>query len=93
MNRKIAIDVKGEIKNCPSIPKSYGNVKNTSLLQVASEKDFQQLWQVKKDNIAVCKDCEFRHVCTDCRAFTEDGELYGKPSKCNYDPYTATWVI
>jgi len=40
----------------------------------------------------VCKDCEFRYVCTDCRAYRADAEdLYSKRARCSYDPYTATW--
>ena len=47
---------------------------------------------IQKDQIAVCKDCEFRYICTDCRAYKEDPEDdYSKPLKCGYDPYTGVW--
>lgn len=91
LNKKIAIDVDGNIKNCPSMNTSYGNIKNMSLEEIAKKWHFQKVWKVKKDDIAICKDCEFRYICTDCRAYTERDEPLGKPSKCNYDPYTATW--
>jgi hypothetical protein len=40
----------------------------------------------------VCKDCEFRYICTDCRAYLEDPyNEYSKPLKCGYDPYTGEW--
>lgn len=91
LNKKISIDVNGEIKNCPSMPKSYGNLKDTHLTEIANNSDFQKVWGIKKDDINICKDCEFRYVCTDCRAYTEGNEPLNKPSKCSYDPFTATW--
>lgn len=40
----------------------------------------------------VCQDCEFRHICTDCRACLDEPEdIYSKPLKCGYNPYTAEW--
>ncbi len=92
LNRKISIDAKGEIKNCPSIIKSFGNISNTTLKQVLEKKGFTTNWNIVKDKIAVCKDCEFRYVCTDCRAYIENPEdIYSKPLKCGYSPYTNTW--
>ena len=47
---------------------------------------------INKDLIDVCKDCEFRYICTDCRAYIQDkNNIYSKPAKCNYDPYNAEW--
>jgi len=92
LNRKISVDARGEIKGCPSLPKSYGNVRDVPLHSALAQRDFSALWSINKDQIAVCKDCEFRYICTDCRAYLSDeSDLYSKPSKCNYDPYTAEW--
>jgi SPASM domain peptide maturase of grasp-with-spasm system len=92
LNRKISIDVDGEVRNCPAFPVSYGNVSEISLHSVVARREFRELWEINKDQIDVCRDCEFRYVCTDCRAFiSEPNDLYSKPSKCSYDPYTATW--
>lgn len=92
LNRKIAIDARGEIKNCPSLGRSFGNAREVSLHSAAAHRDFAALWSINKDQIAVCKDCEFRYICTDCRAYlTDPSDLYAKPSKCTYDPYTAEW--
>lgn len=88
LNRKISIDRHGEVKNCPSMEKSYGNIENVRLKDVASRDDFQQLWTMKKDDIDVCKDCELRYMCQDCRAYiTDPNNIYSKPIKCEYDPY------
>jgi len=92
LNRKISIDVNGEIKNCPSMQKSYGNIKNTTLKEAIEKHGFKDLWYIHKDKIEVCKDCEFRHICTDCRAFLKNPEnIYSQPEKCNYNPYIAKW--
>jgi SPASM domain peptide maturase of grasp-with-spasm system len=92
LNRKISIDVNGAIKNCPSMAKSYGNIKDTTLAEAIEKPGFKDLWFINKDQIDVCKDCEFRYICTDCRAYLENPEdIYSKPLKCGYNPYTAEW--
>lgn len=96
LNKKISIDKDGNIKNCPSMPQSFGNIKDTTLEKALNQPDFKKYWNVTKDMIDVCKDCEFRHICTDCRAYTErnhfDGEIdLSKPLKCGYNPYTNEW--
>lgn len=92
LNRKISIDKRGNIKNCPSMVQSFGNVKNTTLQEALSHKNFKKFWNITKDQIAICKDCEFRYVCTDCRAYTEEpNNKYSKPLKCGYNPYTNEW--
>src|SRR5690606_36461269 len=53
LNRKIAIDAEGNIKNCPSMAKSYGNIKDTRLTDVVNNPEFQKLWFIHKDQISV----------------------------------------
>jgi SPASM domain peptide maturase of grasp-with-spasm system len=92
LNRKISIDARGAIKNCPSMTESFGNIRNTTLAEALSHPEFKRYWNIKKDNILICRDCEFRYICTDCRAYLEEPENdYSKPLKCGYDPYTCTW--
>jgi SPASM domain peptide maturase of grasp-with-spasm system len=96
LNRKLSIDVDGNIKNCPSMPESFGNVKDTTIEETFNHPEFTKYWNVTKDIINVCKDCELRHICTDCRAYTErthfDGDIdLSKPLKCGYSPYTNEW--
>jgi len=70
----------------------FGHIATASLQQVLENPSFQRYGSIRKDDIAVCRDCEFRHVCTDCRAYVEDPEdIYSKPLKCGYDPYTNKW--
>jgi SPASM domain peptide maturase of grasp-with-spasm system len=92
LNRKISIDVKGNIKNCPSMTKSFGHINVTTLEAALEKNGFKAYWKINKDKIKVCKDCEFRHVCTDCRAYIEEPkDQYSKPLKCGYNPYTNEW--
>ena len=97
LHKKIAIDSEGNIKNCPSMLPSFGNIKDTRLKEALDHKDFKKYWNLTKDKILVCKDCEFRYICTDCRAYTErthtntEGLDTSKPLKCGYDPYTGEW--
>lgn len=92
LNRKIGIDSDGNIKNCPSLNNAYGNVENVKLKDVILNESFTKMWYLNKDQIKICKDCEYRYICSDCRAFIEDSDdIYSKPKKCNYNPYTLTW--
>lgn len=97
LNKKISIDVTGNIKNCPSMPQSFGNIKDTTLENALNHPEFKKYWNLTKDSIEVCKDCEFRYICTDCRAYTEqtsvnkEGLDTSKPLKCGYNPYTGEW--
>lgn len=91
LHKKIAVDADGYIRNCPSLPDAYGHSADVSLVDVVKEGKVKELWNVHKGQIDVCRDCEFRMVCTDCRAYLKDGSVFSKPGKCNYDPYTNTW--
>ena len=93
LNRKISVDVEGNIKNCPTLKQSFGNINEVTFEEALQHDEFKKMWTINKNQIEVCKDCEFRFVCTDCRAMLEDPEnIYSKPAKCSYDPYTASWT-
>lgn len=98
LHKKISIDKDGNIRNCPSMPESFGNIKDTTLEEALNKPGFKKYWNITKDQVEVCKDCEFRYICTDCRAFTErthtnkEGLDISKPLKCGYNPYTAEWA-
>jgi len=71
---------------------SFGNIKDTTLEDALKKRGFKKYWNINKDKIKVCQDCEFRYICTDCRAYLEDPkDIYSKPLKCGYDPYTGKW--
>ncbi len=92
LNGKISVDKRGEIRNCPSMPTSFGRVGEQTLAGALEQKQFKKYWKLGKDKIETCKDCEFRYICTDCRAYTSDpNNDLSKPIKCGYDPYTGQW--
>lgn len=71
---------------------SFGNIKDDTLVAAVEKSGFKQYWHLTKDQINVCKDCEFRYICTDCRAYLENpDDIYSKPLKCGYNPYTCEW--
>lgn len=97
LHKKIGIDIDGNIKNCPLMPGNFGNIHKSSLEEAILQPGLKKYWNLTKDHIEVCKDCEFRYICTDCRAYTErthsgkNGLDISKPLKCGYDPYTGEW--
>lgn len=92
LNGKLSIDKNGNIMNCLSMKKIYANINEVDLVELARTSKFQKLWTVNKDNIKVCKDCEYRYMCHDCRAYLDDpNDIYSKPLKCGYNPYLGEW--
>jgi len=92
LNKKLSIDSNGFIKNCPSLAKDFGHHKEKNIVHVATSNEFRELWDLSKNSIDTCKDCQFRYICTDCRAYIEKpNNIYSKPLKCGYDPYTNKW--
>lgn len=82
---KLSIDQHGHIKNCPAMKASFGKVESTLIEDVISDSDFKTMWNIKKDNIDECKNCELRYICSDCRAFTKNNEVYSRPTHCSYE--------
>ena len=78
---------------------SYFNSKkenlfsNENLKKIINQKDFLKIWKLKKDNISVCKECEFRYICPDNRVpiLNKRSNTYAHKTKCNYDPKTTKW--
>ncbi|MFI5151385.1 MAG: grasp-with-spasm system SPASM domain peptide maturase [Bacteroidia bacterium] len=92
LNRKLSIDQYGEIRNCPSMEASFGHCSDTRLADAVEYPGFKDYWQISKDRIRTCSDCEFRYICVDCRAYLETpSDTFSKPLKCGYNPYTAEW--
>jgi len=97
LHKKISIDKNGDIRNCPAMLESFGNIDNRSLLDALKHPNFKQYWSLTKNDIEVCNICEFRYICTDCRAFTERTHInligldVSKPLKCGYNPNTGEW--
>lgn len=93
LNKKVSVDKFGEIKNCPSMETSFGNILCTSIEDIVDIEDFQHVFKINKDQIETCSDCEYRFICQDCRAYLQEPtNKLSKPLKCNYDPYQGKWL-
>lgn len=93
LNRKVSIDERGDVRNCPAMNESFGDHQTVSLTDVVAREDFRRAWAARNDEIRVCRDCPYRYACTGCRALLEDPDAAdSKPLKCGYDPYTDTWA-
>lgn len=95
LNKKVSVDIDGQIKNCPAMPLSFGNVGKDLIGKNLFENEaFIELWHINKDLVDICKDCEFRYICHDCRAILRDpSNTLSKPKHCNYDPYSGSWEL
>ena len=90
--RKLAIDREGYIRNCPASPRHFGRVGEVDIERAMAHPEFSRLWGITKDHVDVCRDCEFRRICPDCRVFTRNPERpTAHPARCSYNPYIARW--
>lgn len=70
------------------------NLKKNSIKNILELDEFQKLWNASKDQVEVCRDCEFRYICPDGRVPNKESNTdgyYTNKLKCNYDPYQNKW--
>lgn len=94
-NKKLYISPNGDLKNTYNSA-WIGNIKQINTIKkiydLMRQPDFLKLSTITKDNIQVCKDCEFRYMCTDDRIpVQEQNGEWTHLIPCNYDPYTGEW--
>ncbi len=73
---------------------SYGNIRFASLNAIFSSDTAEKFRHLSKDYVEVCRDCEHRYCCFDCRVKAKDfldKDIYGKPWWCLYNPYAGKW--
>ena len=72
-------------------PSSTSNFNN--ITDIVNSEEFNFISTLSKDKIEICKDCEFRYACKDCRPLGKslDGNLWGKYAYCTYNPYIGRW--
>lgn len=96
---KITITENGDVLPCIfSRNHVMDNVSGVPLKDVVTSPQLQRVWNSTKDNVFVCRDCEYRYVCFDCRPISEafaDGKadyLSAPYPRCTYNPYTGEWA-
>lgn len=90
---KVAITNEGDVLPCVfARDQIAGNVKDQNLKEIV-ENNILKFWNLTLDQIDVCKDCEYRYLCHDCRpwAYGFTGNLNSKSPRCTYNPYTGKW--
>lgn len=72
-----------------------GNVREQSISSMITGKCDSALygfWKTSLQMIEVCKDCEYRFACKDCRALAESTHgITKKNPRCTYNPYYGKW--
>ncbi|UZT97758.1 grasp-with-spasm system SPASM domain peptide maturase [Chryseobacterium fluminis] len=89
---KLFISFDGYLKNCPSSQKVLDHIDQISVQELISKVCKEKERYIKKDQVEVCRCCEYRYFCTDCRMYRENpSNIFSKPLKCGYDPYHGIW--
>ncbi len=71
----------------------FGNIFEESFATIIENEKSKSIRMMSKDFIEVCKDCEYRYACFDCRPKAKgfQNNLYAKPAECMYNPYLGKW--
>lgn len=71
----------------------YGNVRQASLPDILAGEAVRRYWYLSFDHITLCRDCEYRFACRDCRpmAYAERGRMTDQNPRCCYDPASGRW--
>lgn len=88
---KLNIFCDGSVSPCiMSFPKTNSmNLRNASLVDVMKKYIVPNFWEISKDKINVCRDCEYRYICHDCRPISSG--LFARANNCCYNPYIGSW--
>lgn len=82
----LTVKINGDVSLCPSLPLTFGNVKNCSLKSVINGVKYKNFLKLKVKNIKGCVNCQFLNICGGgCRAdvILSGGTLYDKdPTSC-----------
>ncbi|KAF2516654.1 grasp-with-spasm system SPASM domain peptide maturase [Flavobacterium foetidum] len=92
-NRTVFIDDLGNVRRYVEDESIFGNVAKDDLREVVLNSEIISFWEINKDKIKICRDCEFRYICPDGSIpFKIDEEkYYSSSNSCNYSPYTNKW--
>src|SRR5262249_6930102 len=97
---KIAITEFGDVLPCIFTRNhTVGNLLvSRALAPIVRGAALRRMWRATKDQVLVCRDCEYRYVCFDCRPLSEASAagradyLHAPYPRCTYNPYTGEWA-
>jgi len=86
----------GEIRNSHELDHAFGKIGSihnfNSIKHIVESPEFRKYWNINKDNIHVCKDCEFRYMCTSSSIPRPvSGGCTYMQNECTYNPYLGKW--
>jgi len=94
LNGNIAVAADGSILPCPFWPKALGNIHSEhNLLHVFRMGIINQYWEMNKDTVPGCSNCENRYACVDC-GLLEWAARESLPEQrrfCGYHPELGEW--
>lgn len=90
---KINICYDGTVTPCIMFQgnKDVLSLRNNTLSKVLEDNVVKNYWSLSKDKIDVCKDCEYRYFCPDCRPMARGKNK--SSVKCMYNPYLGEWKV
>lgn len=89
--KKIAVMRDGKVRPCIYSEVIIGDLNSEPAEDIIERA--RSYWEITKDRVKKCRDCELRYICFDCReiARRKENDLYACNPHCSYDPYTGTW--
>lgn len=66
----------------------HGNIRNHSLSEIID----RSIINMGKEQVEECRECEFRHLCKDCRPDSMGRDKTAKPWYCTYDVKSGVWT-
>ncbi|MBW8687985.1 grasp-with-spasm system SPASM domain peptide maturase [Chitinophaga rhizophila] len=91
LNRKVAIDSQGYIRNYISHPATFGHVNEHLLADVTTQPAFREKWFLPNDWIEGCKDCQYRYTCVSNSDIRKENDKYYKTEMCTFNQQDNTW--
>ncbi|MDO8622373.1 MAG: radical SAM protein [bacterium] len=96
-SKEACVTASGEVFACiMERTAPLGSVLSEPLGTILGSDVSEQFRTLSKDRVEVCRDCEYRYCCFDCRpraqGMSVNGDRYAKPAECHHDPYTGAWA-
>lgn len=89
---KINITAQGFVSPCvmwSNDSSEAADLTKHNLSEIMATQMVPKYWSLSRDYLNVCKCCEYRYICPDCRPIARSLETRGL--RCCYNPYTGKW--
>lgn len=94
-HKQVYVDQELKIKNGLTTKIDFGSILDLNSNQIQSiliSNQFRRHWEIPKNQILVCNQCEFRLMCPDPKPVKKVSDnLYVNVYECNYNPYISLW--